>query len=83
MFGVARHARGVLLVAFVPAVKLLKPAADVLATQEQISRQISEKLRLQLSGAEMERMNRHTTEDSEAYQSYLQQVFTLTRRTSL
>jgi serine/threonine-protein kinase len=56
-------------------------AADVLATQEQISRQISEKLRLQLSGAEMERMNRHTTENSEAYQSYLQGRFHWNKRT--
>jgi tetratricopeptide (TPR) repeat protein len=47
-------------------------AADLLSTQEQISRQISEKLRMQLSGAEMARVTKHTTEDSEAYQLYLQ-----------
>ena len=47
-------------------------AADLLATQEQISRQISEKLRIELTGAEVARMTKHTTEDSEAYQLYLQ-----------
>ncbi|MBV8906364.1 MAG: tetratricopeptide repeat protein [Acidobacteriia bacterium] len=50
-------------------------AADLLATQQDISRQISEKLRLQLNGSDMERMSRHTTEDSAAYQSYLQGRF--------
>jgi len=47
-------------------------ASDLLATQEQISRQISEKLRMELSGVEMARVTKHTTEDSEAYQLYLQ-----------
>jgi uncharacterized protein (TIGR02996 family) len=56
-------------------------ASDMLATQEQISKQISEKLRMQLTGAEVERMTRHTTEDSEAYQSYLQGRFQWNKRT--
>jgi serine/threonine protein kinase/tetratricopeptide (TPR) repeat protein len=56
-------------------------AANLLATQEAISRQISEKLRLQLSGADIERINRHTTMDSEAYQSYLQGRFQWNKRT--
>ena len=47
-------------------------AADLLSTQEQISRQITEKLRIELTGAEMAQVTRHTTEDSEAYQLYLQ-----------
>lgn len=46
--------------------------ADMLAIQEQISREISEKLRLQLTGEEKERMTRATTADSDAYQLYLQ-----------
>jgi len=46
--------------------------ADLLATEEQIARQITEKLRIELTGAEMERVARHATEDSEAYQLYLQ-----------
>ncbi len=56
-------------------------ASDLLATQEQISRQISEKLRLQLSGAEMQRLTKHTTEDTEAYQAYLQGRFQWNKRT--
>jgi len=56
-------------------------AADMQATEEQISRQISEKLRLTLNGSEMERMNRHTTEDAEAYQTYLQGRFQWNKRT--
>jgi serine/threonine protein kinase/tetratricopeptide (TPR) repeat protein len=56
-------------------------ASDVLATQEQISRQISEKLRVQLSGTDLQRIARHTTEDSEAYQSYLQGRFHWNKRT--
>ena len=47
-------------------------AGDLLATQEQISRQITEKLRIELTGAEIARVAKHTTQDSEAYQLYLQ-----------
>jgi serine/threonine-protein kinase len=47
-------------------------SADLLATQEQIARQITEKLRIEATGAEMARVTKHTTEDSEAYQLYLQ-----------
>jgi serine/threonine-protein kinase len=56
-------------------------AADLLSTQEQISREISEKLRLQLTGSEMQRMSKHTTQDTEAYQSYLQGRFQWNKRT--
>lgn len=56
-------------------------ASDMLSTEDQISRQISEKLRLQLSGAEMERMKRPVTADAEAYQSYLQGRFQWNKRT--
>jgi serine/threonine protein kinase/tetratricopeptide (TPR) repeat protein len=46
--------------------------SDTLAIQEQISREISDKLRLQLSGADKQRMTRGATEDPAAYQLYLQ-----------
>ena len=55
--------------------------ADLLAIQQQISQEISEKLRLQLSGADMQRMNRHTTEDTVAYQLYLQGRYQWNKRT--
>src|SRR5882724_2939476 len=55
--------------------------ADMLATQEQISREISEKLRLKMTGAEKERMTRATTVDSAAYQLYLQGRYHWNKRT--
>jgi serine/threonine protein kinase/tetratricopeptide (TPR) repeat protein len=56
--------------------------ADMTAIQEQISREISEKLRLQLSGAEMHRMlTARNTGDAEAYQMYLQGRFQWNKRT--
>jgi serine/threonine protein kinase/tetratricopeptide (TPR) repeat protein len=46
--------------------------SDTLAIQEQISREISDKLRLKLSGEDKQRMTRGATEDPAAYQLYLQ-----------
>jgi len=46
--------------------------SDTLAIQEQISREISDKLRLQLSGEDKRKMTRGATEDRAAYQLYLQ-----------
>jgi serine/threonine protein kinase/tetratricopeptide (TPR) repeat protein len=45
--------------------------ADVLAVQEKISRAITEKLKLQLTGSEQQRLTKHSTENAEAYQLYL------------
>jgi TolB-like protein len=56
-------------------------AADILAIQEQISQEISEKLRLQLTREEKQRMIRSTTENTEAYQLYLQGRFQWNKRT--
>ena len=46
--------------------------SDTLAIQEQISREISDKLRLRLTGEDKQRMTRGATEDRAAYQLYLQ-----------
>ncbi len=46
--------------------------ADILGIQEQISREISEKLSMRLSGEVEQRMAKRSTEDSAAYQLYLQ-----------
>ncbi|MFY9582992.1 MAG: protein kinase [Candidatus Acidiferrales bacterium] len=46
--------------------------ADILAVQEEISREISEKLRLRLSGEEKTRLAKRPTTNSEAYQLYLE-----------
>ncbi len=55
--------------------------SDTLVIQEQISREISEKLRLQLSGEEKQRMTRGATEDRAAYQLYLQGRYQWNQRT--
>jgi tetratricopeptide (TPR) repeat protein len=45
--------------------------ADVLAVQEKISRAITDKLKLQLSGSEQQKLTKHSTDNAEAYQLYL------------
>src|SRR5262249_23631600 len=45
--------------------------ADILGVQEDISREISEKLRLRLTGEEKVRLAKRPTENIEAYQLYL------------
>ena len=49
-----------------------RKVADLLAIQEQISREISERLQVRLSGQEKQRVTMRPTENSEAYQLYLQ-----------
>ena len=55
--------------------------SDVLALQEDISRQISENLRLHLTGEEKQQLARHYTESAEAYQLYLKGLFYWNKRT--
>jgi eukaryotic-like serine/threonine-protein kinase len=45
--------------------------ADVIGIQEEISKEISEKLRLKLSGEGKQRLTKRYTENAEAYQLYL------------
>jgi serine/threonine protein kinase/tetratricopeptide (TPR) repeat protein len=45
--------------------------SDIFAVQDQISRTISEKLRLQLTGEDVERLEKRYTKDAEAYELYL------------
>ncbi|MGH9671728.1 MAG: protein kinase domain-containing protein, partial [Bryobacteraceae bacterium] len=58
-----------------------RPVADVLTIQADISREISDKLRLELSGEEKTRMARPQTGNSEAYKLYLQGRFQWNKRT--
>jgi serine/threonine-protein kinase len=46
--------------------------ADVFAVQEEIAKEISEKLRLKLSGAEREQLAKRLTENLKAFQYYMQ-----------
>jgi len=55
--------------------------ADLLAVQEDISREISDKLRLRLTGEEQKRLVKRATENTEAYQLYLRGRFYWNRRT--
>ncbi|HWS99282.1 MAG TPA: winged helix-turn-helix domain-containing protein [Pyrinomonadaceae bacterium] len=56
-------------------------SADLLAVQEEISREISEKLRLKLSGEQKRRLAKRYTESTEAYQTYLKGRFYWNKRT--
>jgi Tfp pilus assembly protein PilF len=51
--------------------KYNRKLADLLALQDEISREISEKLRLRLSGEDRLRLTKRYTENIEAYQLYL------------
>jgi serine/threonine-protein kinase len=48
-----------------------RKATDVFALQEDLSKEISEKLRLRLTGEEKQRLAKRYTENAEAYQLYL------------
>lgn len=48
-----------------------RPLADIVALQEEISREIADALRLKLTGAEKKRLRKKTTTSGEAYQLYL------------
>jgi len=57
--------------------------ADALSIQRDVSREISEKLRLRLSGEEKEQMSRRVnTSNAEAYQSYLKGRYYWNKRTA-
>jgi len=49
--------------------------ADILTVQEKITKEISEKLRLKLSGEDERQLTRRYTENPEAYQLYLKGVY--------
>ncbi|MGH9883093.1 MAG: tetratricopeptide repeat protein, partial [Pyrinomonadaceae bacterium] len=54
--------------------------SDILTVQEEISRKISEKLRLRLTGADQERLSKRYTEDTGAYEAYLKGRFFWNKR---
>jgi serine/threonine protein kinase/tetratricopeptide (TPR) repeat protein len=55
---------------------------DVLTLQEDISREISQNLRLKLTGEDMQRLAKRYTNDPEAYQLYLKGRYFWNRRTA-
>jgi serine/threonine protein kinase/tetratricopeptide (TPR) repeat protein len=56
---------------------------DLSSLQDDIAREISDSLRLKLSGAEQQQLARHATENGEAYQFYLQGRYHWNKRTKL
>jgi serine/threonine protein kinase/Flp pilus assembly protein TadD len=52
---------------------------DIFTIQEEIARQIFDKLKMHLSGDEKKRVNKRATENKEAYQLYLRGVYFLNR----
>jgi TolB-like protein/Tfp pilus assembly protein PilF len=55
---------------------------EILAVQEEIAKQVSEKLRLRTTGEEQKRMGKRSTENTEAYQLYLKGRYYWNRRTA-
>ncbi len=55
--------------------------ADIFLVQEEIAREITDKLRLRLKGEEEKRLARHYTENTEAYQLYLKGRYYWNKRT--
>ena len=55
--------------------------ADILSVEEEMSREISEKLRVQLSGADRSLLAKRYTQSTEAYQDYLKGRYHLNRLT--
>ena len=55
--------------------------SDIFAVQEEIAKEISEKLRLQLTGEQKKRLTKRPTQNTEAYQHYLKGRYYWNRRT--
>jgi eukaryotic-like serine/threonine-protein kinase len=55
--------------------------ADILTVQEDISKLVSEKLRLRLDGEQRKRVTKHPTDNTEAYQLYLRGRYYWNKRT--
>ncbi len=55
--------------------------ADIFAVQEQIATEVSDKLRVRLTGDQRKRLIKRQTRDTEAYQFYMQGRFHWARRT--
>ena len=58
-----------------------RPPADIFEVQAEISREISEKLRLRLTGDQKRRLFKRHTENTEAYQLYLKGRYYWNKRT--
>ncbi len=55
--------------------------SDIFAVEEEIGRQITEKLRLRLSGEEQRQLTKRYTDNAEVYQLYLQGLYLFNKKT--
>ena len=58
-----------------------RKASDILAVQEEIAREISEKLRLRLTGEDKAKLKKRDTENTEAYHLYMKGRYAWDKRT--
>jgi serine/threonine protein kinase/TolB-like protein len=58
-----------------------RPVSDILAVQDEIAREIAEKLRPRLGGSEKRLLAKNYTENADAYHAYLKGRFLLDKRT--
>ncbi|MDQ3282489.1 MAG: tetratricopeptide repeat protein, partial [Acidobacteriota bacterium] len=58
-----------------------RDVADLVKLQDEMSREIADKLRLKLTGAEKKKLRKRSTESSEAYQLYLKGRYHWNKRT--
>ncbi len=58
-----------------------RPLADIVAVQQEIAQQISDKLRLQISSAEQQQIAKPPTRDARAYELYLKGRYEWNKRT--
>ena len=56
--------------------------AEIMAVQEEIAKQVSEKLHLRPTGEQQKRLSKHGTENTDAYQLYLKGRYYWNRRTA-
>jgi len=59
-----------------------RPASDIFSVQEEIAKEVSEKLRLKLTSEERLRLSKRYTANTEAYHLYLKGRYLLTRHTT-
>jgi serine/threonine-protein kinase len=60
----------------------VRKLSDILIVQQSISREVSEKLRLKLSGEQQEQLTKRYTESTEAYELYLRGRYHWNKRTT-
>src|SRR5204862_4019115 len=62
--------------------RFIRQGSDLLAVEDEMGRQIVEKLRLKLTGEQRERLGRRDTDDTEAYHLYLKGRYYWSKRTA-